>query len=124
MNNSRRGFVGPLLLVIVAILLVGGYFVLKNTKSVVRELGAFTIAEFRYFTPNPSFCGKWQITRKSDNLNIATLLVCEDNIDSVRTDGDWVIVETDAGRSYRKNLITGEDEIQNAGGVGGLSKVE
>jgi hypothetical protein len=106
----------------IVVVLIGGYFVFSNyAPHAQKDSGLFVITTIGDSGP---FCGKERITRKADNLNIVTLLVCEDNIASIRARGDWVIVEMDTKRSYRKNLITGEDEIQNAGGVGGLSKVE
>lgn len=58
-----------------------------------------------------ALCGIDRITRKSDGLHIVTLNLCEDNIDTVSLEGDWFVVETTAGRTYRKNIRNGYEEI-------------
>lgn len=55
---------------------------------------------------NP-FCGDDQVTRASDGKYITTLSLCEDNIDSIRADGEWVTIETTMQCTYKEHLLTG-----------------
>ena len=98
----------------------------QNTVSINAD-GSRSFGEYRVQTvqnTNPSFCGNDEVL-DSYNKHIVTLRLCEDNIRAIKKQGDWVVVSTGMGRSYKKNLATGEETLVDAeGGVGGMSIVK
>jgi hypothetical protein len=120
-----------LLLLIVAITSSGAYYwwfqpkITYNTISITerpegeRSLGGYKVQS----TGNSGFCGNDEVLDSNDK-HIVTLSLCEDNIHTIKKEGDWVVVITDAGRSYKKNDTTGEEIINTWYGVGGMSKVK
>lgn len=65
------------------------------------------------------FCGKDEVLDKN-GTSIVILNLCEDNIHTIKTQGDWIVIITDAGRSYKKNLATGQEILNTWGGIGSL----
>ena len=120
MSKSYKVIIG----IVAAVLLVGaGYWWMRVNGvifSVERGVGVEYIVRS---TNNNPMCGDDEVLTK-DGTHIVTLHLCEDNIKSVTKAGDWITVTTTAGRTYRKNLVTGKETIVNKGGVGGMSKIE
>lgn len=111
--------------ILVIIAVCGAYVVLQSKQTIMLSptkncsFGEFKVRETR----RTEFCGTDEVL-DSNEKSIVMLSVCEDNICTIQKDDDWIEVKTTAGRSYKKNIKTGE-EIFNAGGVvGGMSIVK
>ena len=74
-------------------------------------------------TGNTRFCGDDEVL-DSNNKHIVTLRLCEDNICTVEKKEDWLVISTTAGRTFKKNVLTGEEILNAEGVVGGMSKAK
>jgi len=112
-------------LVIVAFAFAGAYWWIqsKNTMT-ITALNGCSFGEYKVqSTGNTGFCGSDEVL-DSDNKRIVTLRLCEDNICTVEKKEDWVVISTTAGRTFEKNVLTGEEILNAEGGVGGMSKIK
>jgi hypothetical protein len=83
--------------------------------SYVRNMGEFNIG----VTSNlyNGLCGNEKIWKKDDPhwKQLFNISVCEDNVDSIMSEGQWIVVHTSCERELRKNMETGEEVEKNEG---------
>jgi hypothetical protein len=117
-------FIKILLFLTASALLFSIYYFLNTSKHQVLSSG--DIFTHRSIKEN-GLCGQEEIVRANDNFHIATLNLCEDNIEKIYVENEWIIVKTSCNRVYRKNVATNEDGIittnQTCAG-GSLSKIK
>ena len=105
-----------------AVVLMSAYFGLQY-RNTFTSVGERSFGEYKVIsTYNTGLCGDDEV-RDSNNVHIVTLNLCEDNIRTIEKEDDWVVITTGAGRTYKKNLETGEEILNSQDGIGGMSKV-
>ena len=112
------------IVIVIGVLIGTYYFTTEKNAVVLNERDEFI--NTLVGNPNP-LCGDEEVTRKKDGLHIVTLRLCEDSIEDIRVEGEWVVVTSFCGRIFQRNMRTDEEIFGNdsirAGCVGGMSKV-
>jgi len=92
-----------------------------NEQAVIgkdRVIGEFIVRIHPH--QNSLFCGNDEILFASSSRHVVTVGLCEDNMEEISQQGDWVYGTTTTGRTFRANFITGKREILKAQGTHGF----
>ncbi len=107
-------FVGILTLVFILYVVVVAYDKFRE-PSYIRNIGDFSIG-LKTDLYN-GLCGIETVWKKGDPhwKALFYIRVCEDNVDSIMSEGQWIVVHTSCERELRKNMETGEEVEKNEG---------
>ena len=112
-----------LTLTILGLIYITNLWVTREDKWVFsKQIGDYTIQTRN----NNGLCGDDRVIDSTGNP-LVTLRMCEDNVDAISNDGEWLIITSTTGRFYKRNLTTGEEILSNKpthGFGGGIGKIE